>query len=177
MRTLVLLSFLFALGTALGGCSSQASRNVPQQPAKAEPAPQREPRQEARKIRQVPVGSRVAGQAQKMLGVPYVYGGHTPRGFDCSGLVYYAYQQLGIKVPRTAALQLKRSTPIHMRQLKVGDLVFFRHKREPVSHVGIYLGDNRFIHAPSSGKKVSYGTIEEGYYKDHFYAGGRLHAE
>ena len=110
-----------------------------------------------------------------MLGVPYVYGGKTPRGFDCSGLVHYAYHQLGIDVPRTAADQLRRSKPIHLRQLEAGDLVFFRHKREPVSHVGIYLGNDQFIHAPSSGKRVSYGTIGDGYYRDHFYAGGRLH--
>lgn len=112
-----------------------------------------------------------------MLGVPYVWGGRTPRGFDCSGLVHYAYQQLGIEVPRTAAEQLKTAKPVHLRQLEPGDLVFFRHKREPVSHVAIYLGNKQFIHAPSSGKRVSYGTMDEGYYRDHFYAAGRLHRD
>ena len=173
-RLLFPASLCLVLSLLLGACSS-SPRKAPEKSTSIEQSA--EPKRSARKTRQAraPVGTRVAGVAETMLGVPYVYGGKTPRGFDCSGLVHYAYHQLGIDVPRTAADQLRRSKPIHLRQLEAGDLVFFRHKREPVSHVGIYLGNDQFIHAPSSGKRVSYGTIGDGYYRDHFYAGGRLH--
>ena len=111
--------------------------------------------------------------AASMLGTPYRYGGSNPRGFDCSGLVYYSYRQAGIHVPRTTRAQLGAANRIRMSQLSPGDLLFFRIGRQDVSHVAIYAGDNRFIHAPSSGKRVSYGSMSDAYWKNRLVAAGR----
>jgi len=120
------------------------------------------------------VGSRIATTAVSMLGVPYAYGGNTPQGFDCSGLVEYAYRQVGMTVPRTTARQLDVSERINWRDARAGDLLFFK-SRWKVSHVAIYLGDGQFVHAPSTGKNVSLGTMENPYYRDHIVRAGRLY--
>lgn len=120
------------------------------------------------------VGAHVATTAESMLGVPYVYGGNTPRGFDCSGLVQYAYQEAGMTVPRTTAQQLDASSRIDWRNARAGDLLFFR-TRWKVSHVAIYLGDGQFVHAPSTGSNVSLGTMENPYYRSHLVRAGRLY--
>lgn len=114
--------------------------------------------------------------AQSMIGVPYQYGGESPQeGFDCSGLVQYVYQQAGIDIPRTTGQQYRRVQAIPSRFLRPGDLVFFTTKfNRFVSHVGIYLGDNRFIHAPSSGKTVSVDNLRDPYWRRHFASAGRL---
>lgn len=111
--------------------------------------------------------------AASMLGTPYRYGGSSPRGFDCSGLVYYSYRQAGFHVPRTTREQLRAANRIAMSQLTPGDLLFFRTVRKDVSHVAIYTGDGRFIHAPSSGKRVSYGSMSNTYWKNRLIAAGR----
>lgn len=114
--------------------------------------------------------------AKSMLGVPYRYGGSSPtRGFDCSGLVQYAHKQAGINVPRTTGGQYRAALPINRQALRPGDLVFFRtHKRRYVSHVGIYLGKGRFIHAPSSGKRVSIASLRDDYWRERYTSGGRM---
>ena len=114
--------------------------------------------------------------ARDMLGVPYVYGGSSPtRGFDCSGLVQYAHNQAGIEVPRTTGEQYRAALPIHRQALRPGDLVFFRtHKHRYVSHVGIYLGKGKFIHAPSSGKRVSIASMKDDYWRQRYTSGGRM---
>jgi len=117
----------------------------------------------------------VLAAAASVLGTPYRYGGATPRGFDCSGLVFYAYSKAGIPVPRTAREQYRQSNLIHLKYLRPGDLVFFTLGRGRVSHVGIYAGSNRFIHAPSSGKRVSYAYLENPYWKKRLVAAGRYH--
>ncbi len=111
--------------------------------------------------------------ASNMLGKPYRYGGASPSGFDCSGLVYYAYHRAGYKVPRTSQLQYSQSLPVKRSHLREGDLLFFRIEGK-VSHVGVYLGDNQFIHAPSSGKRVSIASLETPYWKQHFIKAGRF---
>ncbi len=111
--------------------------------------------------------------AQSMLGKPYHYGGVTPRGFDCSGLVFYSYRMAGIQVPRTAHAQYKRTKPRSPDKLLPGDVLFFRIDGD-ISHVGIYQGNATFIHAPVTGKQVTRDSINSGYWKAHFVRGGRL---
>ncbi len=113
--------------------------------------------------------------AKKQLGKPYHYGGRSPQtGFDCSGLVQYSYRMAGISVPRTTKQLYSASSPIQRKYLKAGDLVFFRTYRHKISHVGLYLGNNKFIHAPSSGKKVNIANMNDLYWRKHFSRGGRL---
>ena len=92
--------------------------------------------------------------ARDMVGTPYRYGGADPRGFDCSGLVYYSYRKASIEVPRTAAEQYRQSTRVKISRLRSGDLIFFRISRDKLSHVGIYAGSGRFIHAPWGAENV-----------------------
>ena len=106
--------------------------------------------------------------AASMEGKPYRYGGHTPTGFDCAGLVYYSYQRVGMKVPRTTHAQRDKSLRVPLDQLTRGDLVFFTQEGKFSSHVGIYLGDNRFIHAPSTGKRLRIDDFRSNYWQKHF---------
>lgn len=113
--------------------------------------------------------------ASAQLGSDYRYGGHSPmEGFDCSGLVYYSFLKAGIRLPRTAYGQYKRSRPVPKQHLKKGDLVFFRIYRSRVSHVGIYLGNKRFIHAPSTGKSVSIAKLDDPYWQKRYIRAGRI---
>ncbi|MHB8471557.1 MAG: C40 family peptidase [Gammaproteobacteria bacterium] len=118
--------------------------------------------------------ARVVTTAFKMLGAPYHYGGHGPNGFDCSGLVRFSYQQAGIEVPRTAFDQYLRSVPVSNDRLLPGDLLFFTLKSRSISHVGIYVGDGKFIHAPAFGKQVMESRLDEPYWHHHLVRGGRL---
>ena len=111
--------------------------------------------------------------ATAMLGTPYRYGGSSPRGFDCSGLVYYAFRETGFRVPRTTRAQLRQSRPVSLSELLPGDLLFFRQHSRRVSHVGIYIGDGWFIHAPSRGKPVSYDSINSSYWRPRLVTAGR----
>jgi cell wall-associated NlpC family hydrolase len=110
--------------------------------------------------------------AVRQIGVPYRYGGSTVNGFDCSGLAQYAYAHAGKKIPRTTAQQWQRLSPIDRKHLAVGDLLFFRIDGK-ISHVGMYLGDDRFVHAPSSGREVSVASLNSAFYKRAFVRGGR----
>lgn len=121
------------------------------------------------------IHSEVVTVARDMLGRPYHYGGDTPKGgFDCSGLVYYAHLQAGLRLPRTSYGQFKVSRPVTLRHLHPGDLVFFRFRRDKISHVGIYIGHHRFIHAPSSGKEVTIDDLDDPYWRHRFVRGGRI---
>lgn len=114
--------------------------------------------------------------ARAQIGIPYRYGGESPRsGFDCSGLVYYSALRIGHHVPRTTGGQYKASIPVARKNLRPGDLVFFRFRRSRmVSHVGIYIGHGRFVHAPSSHQRVSIANLKNPYWARHFVRGGRL---
>ncbi len=112
---------------------------------------------------------RIVRTAQRYLGVRYQHGGATPRGFDCSGFVMYVYEKNGILLPRSVQSQFRAGHRIRIRQARPGDLVFFRTSRgRKLSHVGIYMGGRRFIHAPRSGKKVSYADMGKPYWKKRY---------
>lgn len=122
-------------------------------------------------------GLRIARDAIAQIGAPYHYGGANPvQGFDCSGLVSYVYQRNGIAVPRTAAQQFAAARPLREGQLQSGDLVFFRldDGRSAVSHVGIYTGQGRFVHAPQTGRQVSAVSLDEPYFRARLAGFGRL---
>ncbi len=118
--------------------------------------------------------AQVVSTAIEMLGSPYRYGGSTPRGFDCSGLVRFSYQQAGLNVPRTAREQYERSTPVPGNRLQPGDLLFFTLNSRRVSHVGIYVGDGKFIHAPAIGKNVVESRLDDSFWHEHLVRAGRL---
>jgi cell wall-associated NlpC family hydrolase len=114
-------------------------------------------------------------QAARMLGKPYRYGGSSPRGFDCSGLVYYSYRKAGIVIPRTTHEQYRQAGRIPVSGIRPGDLLFFRIDSRKISHVAIYAGQGRILHAPSSGKQVRYDRLDAAYWRRHLAAAGRYH--
>lgn len=120
-------------------------------------------------------GRAVLDAAESRLGAPYRYGGAGPDTFDCSGLVTYAYRQLGVAVPRTAAQQFAAATPVPRDELRPGDLVFFRLDGREVSHVGIYAGGERFVHAPQSGGEVRVARLDDEYFRRRYAGAGRLY--
>jgi len=113
--------------------------------------------------------------AESQIGAPYRYGGAGPDAFDCSGLVTYAHRRIGVAVPRTAAQQFAAATPVKRNELRPGDLVFFRLESRSVSHVGIYAGENRFVHAPQSGGNVRMASLDEDHFRRSFAGAGRLY--
>jgi cell wall-associated NlpC family hydrolase len=121
-----------------------------------------------------PPASIVLDAAESRLGAPYRYGGSGPDAFDCSGLVAYAHGQAGIVVPRTAAQQFEAATPVPRTELRPGDLVFFRLSGRTVSHVGIYAGGNRFVHAPQSGGQVRFASLDEEIFRRGYVGAGRF---
>ena len=120
-------------------------------------------------------GVQIVSYARALIGNPYHYGGNTPAGFDCSGLVQYAYHQAGIAIPRTTRQQLKLSTAVSPSQRLPGDIIFFHLDGRKVSHVGLYVGGNSMIHAPSGGKHVSYARLDNGYWERHIIKTGRFY--
>src|SRR5574341_67854 len=117
---------------------------------------------------------RAASHAVQMVGKPYRYGGASPAGFDCSGLVFYSYKQAGVALPHNTEAQRKAARPVKLAELRRGDLLFFDQEGKKNSHVGIYLGDGRFVHAPSSGKAVRNDRLETPYWKKHLSETRRL---
>jgi peptidoglycan hydrolase-like protein with peptidoglycan-binding domain len=110
------------------------------------------------------VGARAVTIAERYLGVPYVWGGASPSGFDCSGLVMYVYAQLGVELPHFAAAQYRDGRHVSMHDLRRGDLVFF----DGLDHVGIYIGGGRFIHAPHTGDHVRISSLASGWYAENY---------
>lgn len=124
----------------------------------------------------LPIGDEIALRAIALVGKPYRYGGADLQGFDCSGMVYFIHQALGFEVPRTAAEQQHAALRVAKSELRPGDLLFFKTTRSKrVSHVGVYVGDNRFVHAPQSGKLIELKTLDDQYYGPRFISSGRLY--
>lgn len=120
-------------------------------------------------------GGQAAATALSLIGTPYRYGGEDLKGVDCSGLVYYSYRQAGVRVPRSTGEQKRAAKPIPMRKMRKGDLVFFKQYGRRYSHVGIYIGDNKFVHAPSTGKRVRTDSLLNPYWAKHFLDARRLY--
>jgi murein DD-endopeptidase len=102
-----------------------------------------------------------------MVGKPYRYGGSTPAGFDCSGLVQYSYRQAGVSLPHNTDKQRSASRLVKVADLRRGDLLFFNQEGKKYGHMGIYIGDGKFVHAPSSGKSVRSDRLDSPYWKKH----------
>lgn len=119
-------------------------------------------------------GNEILSKAQEYLGCPYVYGGASPSGFDCSGFVYYVLKSLGYSPYRTPADQIKMGVSVSKENLQPGDIVFFSGNGRSITHVGIYAGNGQFIHAPNSRSVVSYSSLVSGYWSEHYYAARRV---
>lgn len=120
-------------------------------------------------------GAQLVETAKQYLGTPYVWGGSSPNGFDCSGFVQYVARQCGFKIGRTVSQQWPYGTEVSKDNLQPGDIVFFAGTyTSGLSHVGIYVGDGKFIHSPSSGDVVKITSMETSYYTSHYYGARRL---
>ena len=119
-------------------------------------------------------GQRIAQLALAQVGQPYRYGGDSREGFDCSGLTRFVHAQQSIVVPRTAHLQRAASKSLQRDELVAGDLVFFRMLSRKVDHVGVYVGDGRFVHAPRPGSDVAIAVLANPWFSRHFAGGGRF---
>jgi murein DD-endopeptidase len=117
---------------------------------------------------------KAASNAAKMVGKPYRYGGSSPAGFDCSGLVQYSYRQAGIALPHNTDKQRSVSRPVKLADLRRGDLLFFNQEGKKYGHVAIYIGEGKFVHAPSSGKSVRSDRLDNPYWKKHLTETRRL---
>jgi cell wall-associated NlpC family hydrolase len=123
-------------------------------------------------------GAAIVAHARAELGMPYVWGGASPQtSFDCSGLVQWVYAQVGISLPRTAQEQYDATVRVSPDQLQPGDLVFFGAtypSSDPVTHVGIYVGDGRMINAPTEGNVVREMSVFTGFWGQHYLGAGRV---
>ncbi len=155
--------------TALAGCSSfgptlPAPVQAPIAPSSASPVPPHAERSEA------------LLQALLALGLDYRYGGNSPvTGFDCSGLVAHVYLEAwNIRLPRNTSAQSKAGMPVSLAELQAGDLVFYDTLKRPYSHVGIYLGDGKFVHAPKTGAQVRVESLKSAYWAQRFNGARRI---
>lgn len=165
LRAVALATVCF-VAAALQGCASAAPVS------QSRPATVRLPA--APNVGGFTVGSEIVVRAIALLGIPYRFGGDGPDAFDCSGLVRYVHRELGIDVPRTAIEQYRAAVAVDMDHLEPGDLLFFRTQGDDVSHVAIYAGSGRFVHAPQTGRNIELREIGDGYYRARLVGAGRL---
>lgn len=149
----------------VGPADYAATRPLPAGPTEAEPG-----------LSGAGLRDRLVSTAESFIGVDYAWGGTSSRsGFDCSGLVLAVYQLNGLAMPRSVRDQFRAGAPVGRDRLKKGDLVFFSAAPHgDLTHVGIYIGDDTFIHAPGSGKQVRRESLDSAYFRAHF-AGARLY--
>lgn len=119
------------------------------------------------------IARRIVSSSMDYIGVPYLFGGTTPSAFDCSGYVQYVFANAGISLPRTADVQYEVGTPVSTTELVAGDLVFFSTYTYGASHVGIYIGDGKFIHA-SSSRGVTIDSLSSSYYSSRYIGSRRV---
>jgi len=161
------LLFYIIISLTISGCGAlgpTAPAPVAMTPPPAAPAPPRAERSEA------------LLQALLALGLDYRYGGSSPAtGFDCSGLVAHVYLEAwNIRLPRNTGAQSKAGTPVSLAELRAGDLVFYDTLKRPYSHVGIYLGDGKFVHAPKTGAQVRVESLESSYWAQRYNGARRI---
>ena len=155
---------LLAAAALVAGCAS-----APPQPAMTQPVPVAAVHDPV-----LTIGGAVAELAAGMVGARYRLGGADPiEGFDSSGLAFYAYDQAGYRIPRTAEDQFRAAHKIALAEADAGDLVFFQDQAK-LSHVGIYLGNGLFVHVPENGERVTIGHVDTPYYQEQLVAVGRL---
>jgi murein DD-endopeptidase len=155
VRALLLICML-----AVGGCASAPHRAPVAASGSTKPTADR--------------AGQAAGYAQTMIGKPYRYGGSSPSGFDCSGLVLYSYKQAGVALPHGTDKQRSASRAVKVAELRRGDLLFFNQEGKKYGHVAIYIGEGKFVHAPSSGKSVRSDRLDNPYWKKHLSETRRL---
>ena len=159
-------------GVAVSADALNASQKVETVKPEKEEAVE-EPKKE--EVVQVSLGDQIVSKAKTCLGVPYVWNGTSMKGFDCSGLVYYVLKELGYSPKRTSSDQYKMGTYVSKSKLQPGDLVFFAGTyKSGISHVGIYIGDGKFIHSPHSGDVVKISDLNSNYYTNHYYGARRI---
>ena len=154
----------------MSACSQVPQRSVnhrvstPTHQSQRAQAPQSSP-----VVSQNPLRNHMVNIAKSTIGTRYKWGGNNPQqGFDCSGLMSYVYKNaMGVKIPRTAAKQRDQSRTISYAQLQPGDMLFFKTGRK-TNHVGVYIGDRKFIHAPSGGKRVRVASMDISYWHKRF---------
>jgi cell wall-associated NlpC family hydrolase len=153
--------YSFVFFAMISGCGSFG----PEPPAPVPPVPA--PRAER---------SEALLQALLALGLDYRYGGNSPvTGFDCSGLVAHVYQQAwGIRLPHNTKAQSQAGMPVSLAELQAGDLVFYDTLKRPYSHVGIYLGDGKFVHAPKTGARVRVESLKSAYWAQRYNGARRI---
>lgn len=144
----IFLIAALGIGSMLSGCASAHSASVLGYSATA--------------------GEKAAHTAVSMIGRPYHYRGDSPKGFDCSGLVRYSYMTAGVDAPHGIEHLMKVTKSLSMRSAQTGDLLFFEENGKKYSHVGIYLGDNVFVHASSSRGKVRKDSLLDPFWKKSF---------
>jgi cell wall-associated NlpC family hydrolase len=164
-------SFALALSGILAACASTPPQSA-RPPSPAVPAPESSHTPAASRAAAAS-GAALADLALSMLGQPYRFGGAAPGGFDCSGLVAYAAAGAGIQVPRTAHQQFASGNPVARGELRAGDLVFMHLKHKEL-HVGIAIGAERFVHAPSKGGYVRIDSLDAAPYARGFLGARRL---
>jgi cell wall-associated NlpC family hydrolase len=162
-----------AIAMLLAACAGQPVETVRQTRPVESTARTESPVRDDTGSRRSDAGNAVTRLALSLVGTPYVFGGETPAGFDCSGLVFYTYVASGFDVPRTSLAQYRSARKIALADATPGDLVFFQDQAQ-LSHVGIYLGADRFVHAPATGRTVSIARLSEPYYQKHLVGVGRL---
>ena len=122
-----------------------------------------------------PKANNILNLAMQQMGKRYQWAATGPNEFDCSGFTTFVYKKNGISLPRTAKAQSKEGEPVDYQHLKEGDLIFFRSKSNSmISHTGIYMGKNQFIHASSAKNKVIKSKLDHGYYRENFQWGRRF---
>ena len=110
-------------------------------------------------------GAAISSWAQRQLGRDYKFGGRSPEaGFDCSGLAWWTHRQAGVDIPPSSETQFKAGRQVVKDDIRPGDLVFFTTERRGPSHVGVYIGEGRFIHAPKKGREVSKDRLDDRYW-------------
>ena len=173
-----------ALGLAalLAGCASAPAPRAPMAtaaPGRREPAMPAPPTQAPLNLDPAEREGAVA-QAMLLVNTPYTYGGNTPRGgFDCSGLIQYVFQQVTggtRRLPRSTAQWAASTVPVQDAQMQRGDLVFFNTTGTPFSHMGLLVGDEQFVHAPSSGGIVRKASLDNRYFATRYLGARRVFA-